>query len=85
MEKIFAQTGYAEPFLGLWRELQTSETIEARIVGDADKLDMYLQALMYEKQTGNQQLAEFWKTRPEFALPISASIYEELLSRRSSN
>jgi putative hydrolase of HD superfamily len=82
MEEIFAGTGYAGPFLDLWRELQTADSSEARIVHDADKLDMFLQAVIYEEQTGNQQLAEFWKSQPDFALPISKRIYEELLSRR---
>lgn len=82
MEEIFAETGYGDRFLELWGEFQAAETLEARVVCDADKLDMFLQAAIYEEQTGNQHLEEFWSSPPEFVLPISQRIYEELLNRR---
>ncbi len=42
----------------LWRTLQQTETLEARIVKQADKLDCLLQALFYH-QKGYPQAKEF--------------------------
>jgi putative hydrolase of HD superfamily len=82
MDEIFAESDYGDRFLELWAEFQAAETLEARIVHDADKLDMFLQAAVYEEQTGNQHLEEFWTSSPEFVLSISQRIYEELFKRR---
>jgi len=78
LKKIFAKTSSRDDFLELWKELQAAESKESRIVHDADKIDMFLQATVYAEQTGNLQLDEFWTIQPEFFLPISRKIYEAL-------
>ena len=70
-------------FMAWWEELHAKETAEALLVHDADKIDMFLQALMYEKQTGNQQLAEFWTKPFAFHYPEVQAIYDELRARRA--
>jgi putative hydrolase of HD superfamily len=70
-------------FMTWWEELHANETAEALLVHDADKIDMFLQALMYEKQTGNQHLAEFWTKPFTFNYPECQAVYNELRARRS--
>ncbi len=82
MNEILAHTGYKSTLLELWHELQEAETVEARVVNDADKLDMYLQAVVYEEQTGNQHLEEFWSDPKIFNFPLFQQIYEALRKRR---
>jgi putative hydrolase of HD superfamily len=82
MQEMLGETAVEEPFMAWWEELHANKTAEARLVHDADKIDMFLQAFMYEQQTGNQQLAEFW-TRPfTFHYPEVQAIYDELCARR---
>lgn len=66
----------------LWAELQANETVEARLVHEIDKLEMYLQADQYEKQYGNSQLAEFWETPRRFAFPIVQQLYDAVRAGR---
>jgi putative hydrolase of HD superfamily len=82
MEQIWAGAPAEEEMLGLWQELEEGQTAVARLVKDADKLDMYLQALMYERHTGNRQLQEFWNVPTAFNYPLSQAIYDELKRRR---
>jgi putative hydrolase of HD superfamily len=78
-----SENNISAQFMAWWEELHANETAEALLVHDADKIDMFLQALMYEKQTGNQQLAEFWTKPYTFNYPESQAIYNELRARRS--
>lgn len=80
-EMLSAATGGAELLL-IWQELRESETVEARLVHDADKIDLYLQALIYEEQSGNRRLGEFWQTPAEFHFPQAQAVYEALSQRR---
>lgn len=82
MNEILDDVPFASDFMALWEELHAAETVAARLVDDADKLDMFLQAVIYEEQTSNRHLAKFW-TRPyQFYFPQAQVIYEELRSRR---
>jgi putative hydrolase of HD superfamily len=82
MKALLDQTNYRAGWLALWEELQLNETDEARLVHDADKLDLFLQALIYEEQTGNQHLQEFWDIPAEFYFPQSQAIYDLIRKRR---
>jgi len=83
MAEILGDTSFAPALMTYWEELVQKETPEALLVHDADKLDMYLQAFMYEQQTGNRQLAEFWVTPHKFFFPEAQRIYDELVSLRN--
>ena len=61
-----------------WEELHQKRTEEALLVHDADKLDMYLQAMVYEQQTSNQQLAEFWNVPYKFYFAEAQQLFDEL-------
>lgn len=71
-------------WLAIWEDLQAAESAEARLVHDADKIDLYLQALIYEEQSGNLRLAEFWENVPTFHYPTALHLYERLRERRAS-
>lgn len=83
--KAFAQMTANVPFGGNWRELweemTAEESAEAKLVHDADKIDLYVQALTYQRQTGNTLLAQFWQSEPNFHFAESAEIYRFLKSR----
>ena len=82
MVEILGDVSFAPQFMGYWEELHEQRTQEALLVHDADKLDMYLQALIYEQQTSNRQLAEFWKTPYAFFFSEAQQIFDELLNLR---
>jgi len=82
MDNILGGTTLSPLFMAYWEELHQKVTREALLVHDADKLDMYLQALMYEQQSGNRQLAEFWAIPFKFYYPEAQHIFDELASLR---
>ena len=93
--KIEAEQGAMQSILGagdsshelmvLWQEYQTAETVEAQLVHDADKIDLFLQALVYEEQTGNQYLQEFWDNPADFHFPETQALYEALRRQRAKS
>jgi len=82
MDEILGDSSFAAAFMPYWEQLHEKVSPEALLVDDADKLDMYLQALIYEQQTGNRWLAEFWMTPHTFFFPEAQIIYDELVSLR---
>jgi putative hydrolase of HD superfamily len=81
MGDILDGADFASGLLALWEELNAAESIEARLVHDADKIDMFLQALVYQEQTGNRHLGEFWAVPAKLNLPQSQALYGELRAR----
>ncbi len=82
MVEILQNTPFSAMFMAYWEELQQKKTPEALFVHDADKLDMYLQAFMYEEQLGNRQLSEFWTTPYHFFFAEAQRVFDELVSLR---
>ena len=66
----------SEQMRALWQELGAKATPEARLIKDADQLDMYLQVAQYQKNYGNRELDEFWKNEPLFFFSLSQAIYK---------
>jgi 5'-deoxynucleotidase YfbR-like HD superfamily hydrolase len=75
MDEILDQSPVSYSLMSYWEELHTAESAESRLVHDCDKLDLYLQALMYERQTGNHHLAEFWEPAPKFSFEESQAVF----------
>jgi putative hydrolase of HD superfamily len=73
---------FKQDFLIYWEELQKNETAESRLVHDCDKLDMYLQALIYEQQTGNLRLSEFWEREQRFEFKETKAVFNEIADLR---
>ncbi len=71
-------------FQAWWREFEEGSTPEGRLVRDADRLEMLIQAYLYEESRG-VQLDDFWANqegRP-FFFPISQAVYEALVRARA--
>lgn len=60
IQDILKNTSLAEEYLDLWEEYEKRETLEAKIVKDADNIDVDLE-LMEQKARGNP-LADKWHT-----------------------
>ena len=82
LDDMIGDAPFAARFRSWWQELALDETAEARLVHDADRVDLFLQAVVYEEQTGNTQLQEFWDVAHEFHYPVAQAIYEALRDRR---
>lgn len=65
--------------LALWEEAEKAQTLEARVVKAADKLQMLIKALTYEQQNRGS-LAEFFagKNRKTMGLPFVESVLAEI-------
>ena len=74
----------AEEWCAWWQEIEEQATIEGRLVHDADRLDLLLQAFVYEQTTGNRWLDEFWRetTVDTFDLEVSRRVFEALCETR---
>lgn len=83
MQQIVAGNEQSDQLMELWEEMHGRQTAESKLVHDADKIDMYLQAWQYEKQFGNQQLSEFWENEHQFQFELSQLIYAEIRSNRA--
>ena len=59
--RILANLSEADFFLDLWGEYQKQETPEAKIVRDVDRLEMAIQASIYEN-FGFSDLTDFYQT-----------------------
>jgi 5'-deoxynucleotidase YfbR-like HD superfamily hydrolase len=82
LNEIFGKSNDEDSFLDLWNEWQKGQSNEAMIIQDADKLDRYLQAYIYELHTGNRQLSEFWAESERFNFVQSDLIYNEIRAAR---
>jgi putative hydrolase of HD superfamily len=74
----------AERWRSWWEEFEEGTSFEGRLVRDADRLDMLIQAYVYEQTTGNRRLEEFWP-RPEessFEFAATQELYDELRTLR---
>lgn len=70
---------------GWWMEFEEASSPEGQLVRDADRLEMLIQARLYEEDRAGQ-LEDFWENQEgrRFFFPISQAIYEELLTARSN-
>ncbi len=57
-------------YQALWDEYAAGASLEARLVKDADRLDLFVQAYIYE-WTGYKSLDEFWEHQAEEAFAIA--------------
>lgn len=83
LQEAVTDLPFASAWLALWEEMQAEDSAESRLLHDADKLDMFMQAYMYELQTGTRALAEFWHTPHRFHFAPAQAIYDELRRRRA--
>jgi putative hydrolase of HD superfamily len=67
-----------------WLEFENRTTPEGRLVRDADRLEMLLQALAYEESRGCR-LDDFWETQEErpFHFAVAREVYQALVRSRA--
>ena len=82
MQAILAPVHNGIVYEQLWQEYNSAATPEARLVRDADKLEMMHQALVYER-AGNRTLQEFWEAE-EWLYAASQRLYDDLRRERSA-
>jgi putative hydrolase of HD superfamily len=84
MDELLGELEFGPGWLETWREFEELGSGEARIVRDADRVDLLTQALVYERNTGTVNLDEFWQFAPpeSFQFPESRKLIEELIARR---
>jgi putative hydrolase of HD superfamily len=77
---ILAPVPNGQAYARLWEEYNGAVSPEARLVRDADKLEMMHQALVYER-AGNRTLQEFWEAG-DWHYTASKALYDELRRER---
>ena len=75
-------------YVSLWEEFEAAETLEARIVRAADKIQMMVKVLRYERE-GRGSLGDFW-INTEFnerdrGIPLARALFEEIRRRHEGN
>ena len=75
---------HAEQWHAWWQEFEDGTSAEGRLVRDADRLDMLIQAHVYEQTTGNRYLDEFWAKSDtcSFESTAAQTLYKELMALR---
>jgi len=83
LAEILAALPAPDAYLALWEEYTAGQSPAARLVRDADKLEMMLQAFVYE-QRGQRNLDDFWASFSErtFDSPLAAQLFAALRARR---
>jgi len=76
VERIFGNLPDGEPYIQIWEEFETGDTPEARLIRQLDKLEMALQASVYEHQD-LANLRDFYRSAGE---GISDPALNELLA-----
>ena len=84
MDELLDGLPFGPAWRARWDEFEALETQEARLVRDADRIDLLVQALTYELTTGNRTLQEFWDFAPveSFHFEASRKIIAALQARR---
>jgi putative hydrolase of HD superfamily len=80
MVQLLADVPGGDAPIALWAEYIATETPEARLVHDADKLEMVHQALCYEA-SGHSNLYEFWQGHV-WHYPMSQALFSAWEQRR---
>ena len=81
-EQIVQDVQEGEYFKNLWQDFESNKSPEARVVKRIDKLDMLIQAYLYEKKY-EMRLDSFWENMDDmFKGSESESIYNYIKSNR---
>lgn len=80
---LLAPLPTAGRFAALWQQFEEAASPEGRLVRDADKLEMMVQCLHYER-AGSRGLDEFWQVmdRLKWHYPLCAELYARLRELR---
>lgn len=67
-----------------WQEFEDRSSVEGRLVRDADRLELLLQAYVYEQSSANRYLNEFWAGQDDrpFEFEVTRQMFLALKARR---
>lgn len=83
IKKIFDKIDQGDEFIGIFHEMISRLTPEAKVFTQLDKLEMALQAFEYEKEQG-KNLEEFFVTVSLYVKePLLKKIFDEILKKRN--
>lgn len=83
LQKLFGNVKTGIDYIAVWKEFEENSTAEAKFVRQLDKLEMALQANIYER-TENIDLKEFFNSADEAIYDeIFRDIFSKLLKERS--
>ena len=84
MDELLGHHQFGAGWRATWDEFEALASPEARLVRDADRVDLLVQALVYERSIGTVQLDEFWTFAPPecFHFAECRALIEALLERR---
>lgn len=82
VKRLFSMLPKGQRYAQLWEEYESQKTPEARLVKEIDRLEMALQAAVYEKQ-GGYNLEEFFPyVQKRISRPEVKEILEDILRIR---
>ena len=77
-----------EAYVSLWEEFEVAETLEARIVRAADKIQMMAKVLHYERE-GRGDLIEFWRNveynENDWGIELARRLFEDIRRRHEED
>ena len=82
IEKLFSTIGKIDEYKGLFTEMIQRKSAEADIFWQLDKLEMAIQALQYEQETGKQLDEFFVNADLQISSPFLRSIFAHVLAQR---
>jgi putative hydrolase of HD superfamily len=82
INRIFSKLPNADEFLGLWEEYERQSSPEAGFIRQIDRLEMALQASVYERQGFNGLDDFFNSARQAISDPLVVALLEELSAMR---
>ena len=82
VERVFSKLAKGEEYLAVWEEFEAAQTAEARFMKEIDRLEMGLQASVYE-QDGLADLTVFFESADKaLSTPELRSVFDALLALR---
>ena len=82
VERVFRSLPKGEEYLAIWREFEEGQTSEAKFIKEVDRLEMGLQATIYEQeQMGDLELF-FQSTDRALSTPELREIFDALQALR---
>ena len=84
LEQLFDGLEGGSEYVALWKEFSERSSLEGRIVRAIDKLEMFSQAFLYERE-GNQRLGKFWdydENVKDFEFDVIRTLYDLLKEMR---
>jgi putative hydrolase of HD superfamily len=84
--EILGSFSFGERLRAWWGEFEDRSSVEGRLVRDADRIELLLQAYVYERSSSNQYLDEFWVGQDDkpFEFEVTRRLFLALKARRAS-